>query len=341
MKRVLFVATVDQHIRHFHVPYLRWFQEKGFKVSVASNGNENVPYVDIKHDVTFERSPWSFNNIIAFFEIRKIIKKNKYNLIHTHTPVASILVRVANVSLGKPAKVLYTAHGFHFYKGAKVLNWLLYYPIEKLLSNFTDSLITINQEDYDIANKKRFGCKNIHLVNGVGVNLEQFKMPTQIEKNKLRLKYGLERDDFVLIYVGELSKRKNQELLLNVVHDLSLKIKELKLLLVGKGDEESNLRALCSSLGLDNVVKFLGYRRDIPNLMKISDLSVSTALQEGLPVNVMESLSVGLPCIVSNCRGNRDIIKDNLNGFVIEKYDSQEFVEKIHQLYSNNALLIL
>lgn len=338
MKKVLFVATVDQHIRHFHIPFLRWFKTKGFQVSVASNGNERVPYVDSKHDVSFERNPYSINNVKAFFELRNILKKNKYELIHTHTPVASIIVRIANYSLGRPSKIIYTAHGFHFYRGAKVLNWLVYYPIEKILSYCTDFLVTINQEDYSIAIKNNFGCKCINLVNGVGVNLEQFKAPTDIEKNKLRMAIELNSDDFTLIYVGELSQRKNQELLLHTVSDLSTKIQNLKVLLVGKGANESKLKSLCSLLELDDIVKFLGYRNDINELMKVADISVSTAFQEGLPVNIMESLSTGLPCVVSNCRGNRDIIKNNYNGFVIEEYDSVIFSEKIYQLYSEREL---
>jgi glycosyltransferase EpsD len=338
MKKLLFVATIDQHIRHFHIPFLRWFKTKGFQVSVASNGDEKVPYVDSKHDVSFERKPFSIKNIKAFFELRNILKINNYKLIHTHTPVASIIVRIANYSLGRPAKIIYTAHGFHFYRGAKLLNWLIYYPIEKILSYCTDFLVTINEEDYNNAIKNNFGCKYINLVDGVGVNLEKFKVPTDVEKNKLRMTLELNINDFTLIYVGELSQRKNQELLLHAVADLSTKIKNLKVLLVGKGPNESKLKSLCSYLELDDIVKFLGYRDDIEDLMKVADISVSTAFQEGLPVNVMESLSTGLPCVVSNCRGNRDIIINNYNGFVIEVYDSVIFSEKIYQLYSEREL---
>ena len=338
MKKVLFVATVDQHIRHFHIPYLRWFKSKNFQVSVASNGNENVPYVDVKHEVSFERNPWSYNNLIAFLKLNKLLKENKYDIIHAHTPVASILVRLANAITGKRSKIIYTAHGFHFYKGAKLINWLLYYPVEKILSFQTDTLITINEEDYNSAIRNKFGCENIYLVDGVGVNLDKYKAPTENEKLKLREINNLGENEFILIYVGELSKRKNQELLLESVSKLTTRIDNLKLLLVGKGDEETNLRKQCSLLNLDHTVEFLGYRHDISDLMKLSDLSVSTALQEGLPVNIMESLSSGLPCIVTNCRGNRDIINDGVNGFVVEDYNSELFSDRIFKIYNDKSI---
>ncbi|EGQ9178611.1 glycosyltransferase family 4 protein [Vibrio alginolyticus] len=337
MKKVLFVATIDQHIRHFHIPYLRWFKNKNFQVSVASNGNENVPYVDVKHEVSFERSPWSYNNFIAFLKLKKLLKENKYEIIHTHTPVASILVRLANFMTGKRSKIIYTAHGFHFYKGAKIFNWLIYYPVEKLLSFQTDTLITINDEDYNATIRNKFGCKNVYLVDGVGINLDKYRCPTDKEKLRLREMNNLSENEFVLIYVGELSKRKNQKLLLESIAKLTTRIDNLKLLLVGKGNEETNLRKQCTLLNLDNIVEFLGYRNDVSDLMKLSDLSVSTALQEGLPVNIMESLSSGLPCVVTNCRGNRDIINDGVNGFVVEDYDSELFSDRVFKIYNDKS----
>lgn len=337
MKKVLFVATIDQHIRHFHIPYLRWFKSKNFQVSVASNGNENVPYVDVKHEVSFERSPWSYNNFIAFLKLKKLLKENKYEIIHTHTPVASILVRLANFMTGKSSKIIYTAHGFHFYKGAKIFNWLIYYPVEKLLSFQTDTLITINDEDYNATIRNKFGCKNVYLVDGVGINLDKYRCPTDKEKSRLREMNNLSENEFVLIYVGELSKRKNQKLLLESIAKLTTRIDNLKLLLVGKGNEETNLRKQCTLLNLDNIVEFLGYRNDVSDLMKLSDLSVSTALQEGLPVNIMESLSSGLPCVVTNCRGNRDIINDGVNGFVVEDYDSELFSDRVFKIYNDKS----
>ncbi|EMN7257602.1 glycosyltransferase family 4 protein [Vibrio vulnificus] len=338
MKKVLFVATVDQHIRHFHIPYIKWFKGQGHHVSVASRGNECVSDVDTKYEVSFERTPWSLNNFFAFRNLLRILKENKFDLIHTHTPVASILVRVANLLMKNRAKVIYTAHGFHFYKGAKLLNWFLYFPVEKLLSYCTDSIITINNEDYEFS-LKNFGCKNIYLVDGVGVDLNKFTPASFGERNSFREKLNLSVSDFVLIYVGELSKRKNQKLLLDSISKLNEKLDGFKLLLVGKGNEEEYLKERCSLLGIQDKVMFLGYRNDIDNLMKLSDLSVSTALQEGLPVNVMESLSTGLPCIVTNCRGNRDIISNMYNGIVVEHFDSELISDAIYQLFNDQVLL--
>lgn len=338
MKKVLFVATIDQHIRHFHIPYIKWFKKNGYQVSVASHGNENIPYVDIKHEVCFERKPFKINNLKALFKLNKIIKENKYEIIHTNTPVASILVRLSNLIVGQPSKIIYTAHGFHFYNGAKLINWLVYYPIEKLLSYFTDSLITINKEDYNKAINNKFGSKNIYLIDGVGVNLDKYNKPTIDVKRGLRDKYGYRKEDFILIYTGEISARKNQKLLLDALSQISSKIENLKVLLIGKGENENivdDLKKQCETLKLNDYVLFFGYRNDVADLMKLSDVAVSTAIQEGLPINIIESLSSGLPCVVSNCRGNRDVIKNNINGIVVDKFDPKLFSEAIYKIYKD------
>ena len=235
MKKVLFTATVDSHILQFHIPYLKMFKEKGYEVHVATNGTENIPYCDVKHVVSFERSPIKINNLKAIKQLKKIIDKEKFEIIHCHTPMGSVVTRLAAKKARKEGtKVIYTAHGFHFYKGAPLINWMIFYPIEKYLSQYTDCLITINDEDYELARKKFKKCKQIELIYGVGVdeNKFNFKMTDQ-EKHELRKSLGLRDDDFVIIYVAELSKRKNQGMLINVVKQLTEKKINTKFLLVG------------------------------------------------------------------------------------------------------------
>ena len=154
MKKVLFAATVDSHIKQFHLPYLKWFKEHGYEVHVATNGKEVIPYCDVKHQISFERSPLKFNNIKAIGQLKKIIEKEQFEIIHCHTPMGSVVTRLAALKARKNGtRVIYTAHGFHFFKGAPIQNWLIYYPIEKLMARYTDCLITINEEDYEFAKK--------------------------------------------------------------------------------------------------------------------------------------------------------------------------------------------
>ena len=335
MKKVLFTATVDSHILQFHIPYLKFFKEQGYEVHVATNGNEEIPYCDKKHLVSFERSPIKINNLKAIRQLKKIIDKEKFEIIHCHTPMGSVVTRLAAKKARKKynTRVIYTAHGFHFYKGAPLLNWLIFYPIEKWLSRYTDTLITINEEDYNIA-KKRFKAKNIELVYGVGIDVDKFnsKMPEK-EKHELRNSIGLNDNDFVMIYVAELSKRKNQEMLLNIMPELINKDSSIKLLLVGGDSLNGKLQDIVHENNLDNNVFFLGYRKDVPELLKISNLLVSTSKQEGLPVNVMEGLATGLPAVVTDCRGNRDLVRDGVDGFIVK--NKEMLISKIIQIKEN------
>ena len=334
MKKVLFTATVDSHILQFHLPYLKWFKEQGYEVHVATNGDEKIPYCDVKHKITFERSPVKTNNINAIFKLKKIIEKEEFQIIHTHTPMGSVVTRLAAKNARKKYKtrVIYTAHGFHFFKGAPLINWIVFYPIEKYLSKYTDCLITINEEDYNLA-KAKFKAKKIELVNGVGVdeNKFDFKMSDE-EKHELRQNLGLKDNDFVIIYVAELSKRKNQGMLIKTVKKLIDEGKDnIKVILPGIDSRNGYYQEMTKKLEIEKNIKFLGYRKDIPKLLKISNLYVSTAKQEGLPVNIIEAMFSGLPIIATDCRGNRDVAEkvvniDNINELYesIKKYINSE-----------------
>lgn len=336
--KILFTATVDSHIKHFHLPYLKWFEEQGFQVHVASRGSENIPYADFKWNIPFSRSPFNKDNIRAYKELKKIIDTNNYRLIHCHTPVGGVLTRLAaRRARKKGTKVIYTAHGFHFYKGAPLKNWLLYYPVEKWLARYTDCLITINEEDYELARKK-FKTGSIKKVDGVGVDINRFKPPAEEEKLALRQEYGFNEKDFIIICVGELNANKNQALAIKAVKILKERIPNIKLLLAGKGDMEKQYRKMAEKLGVKDNVLFLGYRRDIPELLSISDIAVSSSRREGLPVNVMEAMATGLPLVVTDCRGNRDLVRNGENGFVVGIDDAEGMAERIEYIYNNGEM---
>ena len=339
MKKVLFTATVDSHILHFHIPYLKMFKEKGYEVHVATNGDKEIPYCDVKHKISFERSPFKINNFKAIKELKKIINEEKFEIIHTHTPMGSVVTRLAaKEARKKGTRVIYTAHGFHFYKGAPLINWMLFYPIEKILSYITDDLITINQEDYERA-KKKLHAKHTHYIPGVGVDPKKFDFEmSEQEELKLRESLGLKKDDFVMIYVAELNKNKNQIMAIKAMKELVKENKNIKLLLVGKGNLQDYYKNLVKKINLERSIIFTGYRTDVPQLMKISDIAISTSLREGLGLNLVEAMISKLPIIAVENRGHKELIENNYNGFIIKEYDIKTFENKILELYTISEL---
>ena len=337
MKKVLFTATVDSHIIQFHLPFLKYFKEEGYEVHVATNGNEKIPYCDVKHCVCFARSPFKFSNIKAISQLKKICNKEKFDVIHTHTPMGSVITRLAAKRIRKKynTRLIYTAHGFHFFKGAPLINWILFYPVEKMLSKYTDTLILINKEDYCLAKRKFKKCRDIQYIPGVGIDENKFKFSLSIrDKIELRKSIGLNKDDFIMIYPAELSNRKRQIWLIDAISNLLYNNSNIHLLLPGRDSLNGKCQQLVYKLNLNKQIHFLGYRKDIPSLLKISDVALSTASQEGLPVNIMEAMLVGLPIVATDCRGNRDLICNNKNGYIVSLNDQEDFVNKIECIYN-------
>lgn len=342
MKKVLFVAHVDSHIRHFHIPYLKYFKEKGYEVHVATSNDENeeFPYCDVKHTICMERNPFKLNNIKAIKQMKKLFEAEKFDLVHCHTPMGGVVTRLAGKKARKEGmKIFYTAHGFHFYKGAPKKNWLVYYPVEKYLSKFTDVLITINKEDYELA-KDKFHAKHVELVHGMGVDDKKFtdeKLPVD-EYVSLRNELGLTSNDFVMMYVAELNSNKNQVMLIDAMKSLVKIAPNIKLCLVGKGILEEEYKKKIEKLDLTKNVILAGYRSDVDRLLKISDLCVATSKREGLPINLVEASLSGIPILTLKNRGHVEITKDNVNGFLFET--ENELITRIIQLYSDKDLLL-
>lgn len=319
--KVLFVATVVQkHIMEFHVPYLKMFKEHGWETAVAArNDYDNpadchIPYCDHYYDIPFERSPFKSGNIKAYKELKKVIDEGHYDIVHCHTPVGAALTRLAAEDARKKGtKVFYTAHGFHFYDGAPLVNWLTYYPVEKYLARKTDVLITINKEDYNRA--KKFKAGKVVYVSGVGIDLSKFKSKPYIRGQK-RQELGFKEDDFLLLSVGELIERKNHRVVLEALAKLKKEpiYDHLYYLICGIGVLEDELKKLADDLGISDHVKFLGYRRDISDICNAVDVFVFMSYQEGLPVALMEAMACGLPVICSKIRGNTDLVDDGDNG---------------------------
>lgn len=339
-KKVLFCATVDGHILRFHTPYLKFFKDSGWEVHVASRGDSDIPFCDKKINIEFQRTPFSSKNIKAYRELKKVLAQNIYNIIHCHTPVGGALTRLAARKFrNKGTKVIYTAHGFHFYKGAHIKNWIFYYPIEKILSGYTDCLITLNEEDYRTAILNKFGSCEIKHVNGVGIDLQKFK-PVSIEKrNSLRHHYGYKPEQFLLFYAAELNYNKNQSLLIKIIKELIIKIPQIRLLLAGGGALEKDYREMAKELKVEDNVDFLGHRKDIPELLSISDVVVASSKREGMPVNIMEAMASGKPIVATNIRGHRDLIVNGENCFLFELDDVEKAVHSIVKLYNSPNLI--
>lgn len=361
-KKILIVASVVKtHIMQFHIPTFKMLKELGYEVHVcAKNDYEDtsayqIPFCDKYINIDFDRSPLSFKNYIAYKELKKLILDKKYGIVHCHTPVPSVLTRLAVKNIKQKPKVIYTAHGFHFYEGANFKKWLIFYPIEKYLSKYTDVLITINQEDYSIA-KTKFRAKETKLINGVGIDIEKFRPISSNEKAELRKKYGFDEKDFIIIYVAELVKNKKQIDIIKAVQQINSS--KIKLLLIGQGIEHSNYSKYIRNNSLDDKVELLGYHNNINEWLNIADLYVSLSEREGLPVNILEAIAVGLPVLASNCRGNRDLVeKENLfkigdisklkslielnmsnkytqnSNIDIAKYSSQKVLSKLREVY--------
>ncbi|MEH7444054.1 glycosyltransferase family 4 protein [Bacillus sp. JJ1122] len=338
-KRILLCATVDYHFSAFHLPYMKWFKEQGWEVHVAAKGSRDLPFVDKKYDLPIQRSPFSFKNVKAYRKLKAMIDQNDYQIIHCHTPVGGVLARLASrAARKKGTKVIYTAHGFHFCKGSPAMNWLIYYPIEKWLARYTDCLITINEEDYNRVVQHRFKSERIEHVHGVGVSTERFKPAEKEYKKELRIAYGFNVGDFLLFYAAEFNKNKNQQLLIRSLALIKDEFPNAKLLLAGKGPLLQECRKLSQSLGVGHMVQFLGFRNDIEQLLQISDVAVASSNREGLPVNIMEAMSCGLPIIATENRGHRELIVDDQNGWVISDMDHKMFAKKLKVLAKDSGL---
>lgn len=345
MKRALLVTTVSGFIPQFEMNNVLLLQENGYEIHYATDYNHVFYGKDnsrldrtgiIRHQIDFSRTPYSKQTCIAYKQLDKVLDEFDFDLIHCHTPVGSILARLVGKK-HKVKKVVYTAHGFHFYKGAPAINWLLYYPVERFMARYTDALITINREDF--MNAKKFRLKKggaVYYVAGAGINVERFSR-IRVNVAKKREELGLTDNDFVILSVGELNRNKNHE---TVIRGLSkVKNTNIRYLICGDGIYKEVLEEIIQKFHMQECVKLLGYRTDIPEIEKISDLFVFPSLREGLPVSMMEAMASGLPVIASKIRGNIDLIQAGINGFLLEPKEEAEWGKKIYELMGQKDLL--
>ena len=348
-KKALMYASVASMIQQFNMDNIRLLQELGYEVDVACNMKQGSTNTDEK--VSLMKSeletmgvhvyhipvPRSITNIKdiwkSFWITRKLINEQEYSLIHCHSPIGGMICRLAN-RLSKwygQVRMIYTAHGFHFYKGAPKINWLMFYPIERICSCYSDVLITINQEDYALA-KRKMKSKLCVYVPGVGVDLQKFKKVSLTEKSKFRI-LGVSDKDTVLVSVGELSTRKNHEVVIRALSKLNNP--NYKYFICGLGPLEHRLEKLILDLKMQSNIRLLGYRSDIAEILNMADVYVFPSLQEGLPVALMESMAAGKAVACSRIRGNTDLVDSN-GGVLFDPHSVDDCTMAIDQLLHSN-----
>lgn len=325
-KKVLMLASVASMIGQFNMSNIRLLQEIGYEVHVACNfleGNtcDRKQVRKIRRElrrmhVAYDQwdCPRSMQNVMAcvraYRQLLELTERHVFAWIHCHSPIGGALARI--VAHQKNIRIIYTAHGFHFYKGAPLKNWLLYYPVEKLLAYWTDVLVTVNREDYAFA-KRYFKAKKVCRITGVGIHTKHFaKSGTKSEHAAFCEKYYIPKNAVVLLSVGELNKGKNHQAVLKAVACMQRRhcpaCRDVYYFICGKGSLRKKLMQYARRTGIGGRLRMLGYQENMPWIYRNADIFVFPSKREGMPAALMEAMAAGLPCAVSDIRGNRELI---------------------------------
>lgn len=353
IKKALLVTTVSGFVPQFEMSNVRILQEMGYEVHYAANyntpsyGNDNHRLDGtgiIQHQIDFVRSPFNLKGLTIYKQLKKLMQIERFDLVHCHTPMGGVMARLAAHST-QTSPVIYTAHGFHFYTGASMINWLCYYPVEKFLSYFTDELICINKEDYERA-KKNFHAKYIDYIPGVGISIDNIRRDIDIRLKKEEL--GLPKDKIILLSSGELIKRKNHEITIRAIAHLKQYSNNFHYIICGQGALNEYLRELVETLNVSDSISFLGYRKDMMEVFQVADIFLFPSFQEGLPMALLEAMAYGLPVVCSDIRGNRDLmgrgsegsLKYCEGGIMIREVDNASaYSQAIYFLLQNKNLM--
>lgn len=317
MKKFLIVAHYSRFLVQFEMNDVRLLQSMGFEVHYATNYQQEDMFSGaikiiqengvILHQIDFVRSPYNIPaNIKAYRQLKGLMIKEKFSGVHCHTPMAGALARLA-ANATHTVPVIYTAHGFHFYKGCPLKNKLIYQTAETFLARYTDAQITINQEDFAAAQEFPLRGK-AYYVPGIGVNLENISS-IQVDRDTKRTELGIPQDAFVFVSVGELNENKNHETVIRTLAKAA--IPNSYYLICGEGKLKEQHLELAENLGVSEKIKLLGFRTDVNEILRVSDCFVFPSFREGLSVSLMEAMAAGLPCIASCIRGNVDLLKNS------------------------------
>lgn len=340
--KVLLVATVQSHICQFHRPLASLLHEHGCEVHAAARDNLaeknglKLDFVEKAFNIPFERSPFSLKNRCACRKLKEVIDAGHYDVIHCNTPVGGVLGRLAaRKARKKGTKIYYTAHGFHFYRGAPKKNWLLWYPVEKIMSRLTDKLITVTEEDHRLA-QRRFPCA-VFRIHGVGVDENRYFPVAAAEQLKLRGELGFSDRRKIILCVGELLPNKNQRMAVRMLPMVLRRFPEALLLIAGNGPEKEQLKKLIREYHVENQVRLLGYCSVLEKYQRIADVLVACSKREGLPLNLVEAMLSETPVVATRNRGHRELIEDGRTGYLVAIDDADEMAQKVCVLLSDSA----
>lgn len=349
-KRALMLASVASMIDQFNLPNIRLLQSLGYTVDVSADfsnpGNITVDRAsDLRKELEAEgvavfdtpipRSLSPKRVADAYRQVKRQADNGHYGLVHCHSPIGGALARLAFRKYRKMGtKVIYTAHGFHFYKGAPFKNWLVFYPVERLLSRYTDTLITINKEDYHRA-KKEFHAGETVYVPGIGIDTARFA--NNGGRNKIRGEFGIPEDKTVFLSVGELNANKNHK---TAIKALSKIDRDFIYIIVGKGILEEELRETAKKAGIEDKVILAGFRRDVADFYSAADYFVFPSFREGLSVSLMEAMASGLAIVCSRIRGNTDLVDEHDGGFLFDPSSEADLTAAIKDVLAADALAI-
>ena len=328
MKKILFTASTYSHINNFHIPYLKFFKENGFEVHVAVGGKaQEIIFADRVFDIPFQKNITSIENFKLAYRLSKIIKTENYDIISTHTSLAAFFTRLAVVLSNRRSYVINTVHGYLFDDNFPFIKKNIMLLAEKIMSPWTDDIIVMNRDDYNIAKKHKLYKNKLHFTNGMGVDFS--KLIVCDNRSDERYELGFSPEDIVLVYAAEFSDRKNQEMIIRSMVNLSPKI---KLILMGDGQNLERCKELSKKLDLSDRILFTGYVKNIDFYYSISDICISASRIEGLPFNIMEAMYMGLPVVASKVKGNEDLVEEGTNGYLFEYNDINSFSSILNNL---------
>lgn len=329
----------------FLLPHALFLSENGFEVELAcSDVEDHIGEIQEQlqdgiplYVVDLPRNPIKKSLLKGYQQIKKIIEEGQFDIVWTNEPVMGVITRLAARKARKQGtKVLYVAHGFHFYKGAPIKNWIVFYPIEKVMSHLTDTLVTITLEDYAFARKK-FKIPQIEHIYGIGARTDRYLPASDEKRGLMRKKENISPDAFLVTCVGELNDNKNQKMLIDAVKLLEDEIPEIRVLLAGPGENYEKLNEYIRGNGLQDIIRLLGYRNDLPEIVPAADVAVSCSYREGLPINILEAMVSEIPVVATDNRGHRELISDDQTGFIVGQDDVGSLSKKLKWLYQHEA----
>lgn len=325
----------------FLMPHVKNLSANGYEVEIVCSEvgarlnevrKKVGPYVKAIHVVRLRRNPLSLTNLKGYGDMKRVMASTHYDIIWANEPVMGVMTRLCARQLRKQGtKVMYMVHGFHFFAGAPVLNWMIYYPVEKLTARLADMIVTVNTEDY--ARAQTFNVKEVEYIHGIGINTKRLTLGEK--RGNIRKELGLGENDFIVLSVGELNRNKNQQTIIKAIAKVA--DKDVHYLMCGKGNQFDNLKTLVKKLGLESNIHFLGYRNDVVDICSQADVYVMPSFREGLPVSSLEAMYCGLPLLTSNIRGLVDVNHNRRNGFLYTPTDVDGFADGICKLKADPA----